>query len=198
MIDSSRGPWITVADGSIFYLLDPRVGDFNLVDVASALSRICRFGGHIGDKYENDIYSVAQHSVYVERSIRNFEVLHEDVTKVRQAAILHDGPESVYHDMATPLKDVLHEYQSIEKHGTKIFANQFDVACDGDIYSHVHRADKFIGCLEAQEFQPEGFKLWNANVGGWTIWDIDPNFRCWGPKEAKQKFLERCEELDLI
>ena len=54
------GDFIQTYSGIEFYPLDPRIEEVKLLDIAHALSNICRFTGHC-----NEFYSVAQHSVLV-------------------------------------------------------------------------------------------------------------------------------------
>lgn len=194
-VDNNRGPWITMADGKPFYLADPMPEDFDIKALVGALGRTCRFSGHLSDKYEDDIYSIAQHSIYVEELVRQWG----GSIRQRRAAILHDLPEGAYHDVASPLKSLLPDYKALEFLANVAMQQRFDVDLLGEGYQLVHKADKFMGMLEARELQPEGFKLWaDAEVGNVTIQDIDPDFYCWGPKKAKQEFLLKCEELELI
>ena len=52
--------WIQTYTGRAFDLLDPRPEQIDPLDIAHALSQICRFTGHV-----REFYSVAQHSVLV-------------------------------------------------------------------------------------------------------------------------------------
>lgn len=85
-----RGDWFQTFTGRTFYVLDPRAEDVDLGDIAHALSRICRFGGHC-----RDFYSVAQHSVIVSKLVRPHLAL---------AGLLHDAEEAYTGDVIRPLK----------------------------------------------------------------------------------------------
>lgn len=56
--ETSRGPYITTYSKKKFYPLDVRKSDLDIIDIAHALSNMCRFAGHV-DRF----FSVAEHSV---------------------------------------------------------------------------------------------------------------------------------------
>jgi len=82
--------WIQTYTGIKFDLLNPRVEDVNIDDIAHALSLSCRFGGHC-----KSFYSVAEHSVRVSRHLRG---------RNRIYGLLHDAAEAYIGDMVRPLK----------------------------------------------------------------------------------------------
>lgn len=91
---------IYMLSGKTFNFIEPNMDDFDVIDVARALSNICRFGGHV--KYH---YSVAQHSwlcSYLAPSEFAFE------------ALCHDMTEAYLGDVITQLKRRLPEYKLIE------------------------------------------------------------------------------------
>jgi len=70
-------------------------GDFHLVDIAHALSNLCRFNGHA-----KRFYSVAQHSVHVAQLVRRLGGGQVDVAH----ALLHDAAEAYMGDVPRPIK----------------------------------------------------------------------------------------------
>ena len=54
----ARGSWMQTFTGRQFFPLDPHPNDVDPVDIAHALSLICRYGGHT-----RRFYSVAEHCV---------------------------------------------------------------------------------------------------------------------------------------
>jgi hypothetical protein len=80
-------------------LSDPTPESISVDDIAGALSRICRFGGHT-----REFYSVAQHSVLVANMIAYF-----DRSDLQIVALHHDSHEAYLGDMPTPLKKRLRD-----------------------------------------------------------------------------------------
>lgn len=97
---------ITVASGSHFSPLAPRVSEVNALDIAQALSRICRYGGHVGH-----FLSVARHSLWVSEELEDMG--HPDLAL---HGLLHDAAEAYIGDLVRPLK-----------HGTKYGAGYLAV-----------------------------------------------------------------------
>ena len=89
-IASERGPYIQTFTGRRFYLLDPRVEDIDLWDIAHALSHEARFGGHT-----HRPYSVGQHSIRVALDMPPEFALW---------GLLHDAHEAYLKDIPSPVK----------------------------------------------------------------------------------------------
>jgi hypothetical protein len=84
---------ITTYTGRRIDLRDPQPDQIDIVDIAHSLSMLCRFTGHT-----RSFFSVAQHSVWVARSVP-----HE----LRLSGLLHDAHEAYLGDWSTPLKESL-------------------------------------------------------------------------------------------
>lgn len=95
-----NAPWMQTATGVAFDLIepDPRKVRF-VVDVAPALARTPRFGGHVS----SGPYSVAQHSVI------GAEVLLEETGNANLAAhfLLHDAHEAYLGDITRPVEGAI-------------------------------------------------------------------------------------------
>jgi hypothetical protein len=88
--------WMQHANGRGIDLLNPRVEDVDWNNIATSLSLLCRYTGHM--KSLDDFYSVAQHSVLVA------DLLHPSVAIY---GLLHDAHEAFFGDDATPKKRAL-------------------------------------------------------------------------------------------
>lgn len=100
-IPRGESDWIQTATGRQFWPLDPQPEEISIIDIAHALSNICRFTGHV-----RRFYCVAEHSVRV-----SYEVewrLRGSTEEVRRPlalwGLLHDATEAYLCDLARPLK----------------------------------------------------------------------------------------------
>lgn len=96
-------------------LINPTADMICLEDIANALSKICRFGGHIPDHY-----SVAQHTLVV-MTLAPKELKH--------AALLHDAAEAYLGDVVKPLKVLLGTpYERIEAQFEALIFHKYGVS----------------------------------------------------------------------
>ena len=91
--------------GKMIDIKNPSKDAIDIIDIAHALSQICRAAGHF-----KHFYSVAQHSVNClkEAQKRGYS------EKLALACLLHDAQEAYLCDIPTPLKLELDEYKKIE------------------------------------------------------------------------------------
>lgn len=183
----TENPWIRIASGGRFHFLDYSGAEYNMEDAAAALSRICRFGGHLSDAIAHDeIYSVAQHSVYVYRLLKKKKA----PAYTYPWAITHDVPEAYYMDMVSPLKSLLPEYREMQDKSAEGFREEFGIPFDGDIEAYVKWADYQVYFAERRALTviPKGEEDL-APAPEFTIWEIDPQFFLWRPAYARYQFL---------
>lgn len=100
------GNTLRTASGLTFDIANPTPEMVRIEDIAHALSRICRFGGHV----EVEWYSVAEHCLLCA------ELAHRDKLppEAKLAVLLHDAAEAYIGDVIKPLKVMLPEYDAIE------------------------------------------------------------------------------------
>jgi 5'-deoxynucleotidase YfbR-like HD superfamily hydrolase len=102
--------WQRMLSGRRLDLLDPSPLDVEIEDIAHGLARVARWNGQTRGEH---IFSVAQHSLLVEKIAGELEPLisRED----RLFMLLHDAPEYVIGDMISPFKAVIGDaYKDVE------------------------------------------------------------------------------------
>ncbi len=100
--------------------LNPKPEQIKLVDIAHALSNICRFGGQCPT-----FYSVACHSMYVADALP---------PGLAVEGLLHDASEAYCGDMIKSLKVLCPDYQAIEARFEAAIRERF---CLGPVKDHV-------------------------------------------------------------
>jgi hypothetical protein len=176
-MESRKGGWIQVFSGKQIWPIDPRIGDFDIKDIAHALSNICRFAGHV-----RKFYSVAQHSVLVSHSVPEGMAME---------GLIHDASEAYLVDIPRPVKHdpALIGYRGIEKQMEFVIARQFGVSYPWP--AEVKSADDKALVTERRDL------LSHCPIA-WTTVTCDPLRRVikpWSPEKAERKFLERYYEL---
>lgn len=178
-------PFITTATGRRFYALadEPEIV---LEDIAAALSKVCRYGGHC-----KRFYSVAEHSVLVSRIME-----HRHLGDPMEG-LLHDATEAYLSDIVGPFKQLLPDYMALEAKLEAAVRRKFGLP-----------PDKTAGCKEADltALMVEGRTLlpergdsmiqggipaeFGAKADRWIAYD-GHGVSCWYPKGAEQSFLLR-------
>lgn len=90
----------------MFDPLAPETDLIDIVDIAHALSYLCRANGHF-----TQFYSVCQHSINCAReaAARGYS------RRVQLACLLHDASEAYLSDVTRPVKQELPQYKQIEE-----------------------------------------------------------------------------------
>lgn len=172
--------YIVTYTGKKFHLLEPRIEDIDIEDIAHSLSQQCRWTGHTRHHY-----SIAQHGYYCSFLGPKNEAFHR---------LNHDDSEAYVGDMNRPLKHYTEAGPPYRKQEDKIQA----IICDCFGMSHtpppsVHTADEIMLYTEkAQIMASTDFEMSNP----WKPSKVaDITIEEWTPKYAKRKFLERFQEL---
>lgn len=105
--------WFVTYSGRRFFPFDPHPADVELVDIAHALSLVCRFGGHCAR-----FYSVAQHSVLVSHLVAPSIALH---------GLMHDAAEAYVGDVIRPIKRELPGFDHLERRVSMAIEERFQL-----------------------------------------------------------------------
>jgi hypothetical protein len=173
------GNWIQTHSGARFYPADPRPGDFDIADIAHALSNLCRYGGH-----SKKFYSVAEHSVYVSRVV---------APRFALVGLLHDATEAYLVDVPRPIKKMLPAYEEMEDGIWAALARQFELPC-GQMPLEVKEADTEVLLAERDQVLAVPPDDWSIPGKPADIGQI----KFLAPEAAKKAFLDRYQELELL
>lgn len=140
--------WIQTFSGKKFDLLNPTPAMVDPVDIAHALSMICRFTGHtIG------FYSVAEHSLRVAQLVPHMDV---------KQALLHDATEAYIQDISSPLKQLLPDYKAIERRIHRAICDRFDLCYA--LPESVKRADLLMLRREREDLMGRPPEPWHESI----------------------------------
>lgn len=144
----------------------------SIVDIAQALSQICRFTGHT-----KRFYSVAQHSVLAASiAPAGFEL----------EALMHDAHEAYTGDVAQPLKMMLPDYRAIEDRIERAVRKEFGLP--PQMSPDVKRVDMMMLAWERRDMLGDNGTPWPTLNG---IDDVpQARLSSWPPEFARQAFLD--------
>jgi len=186
--DEPPRAWQRMLSGRRLDLLDPSPFDVEIEDIAHGLSRVARWNGQTSGAWA---YSVAQHSVLVERIATGIDGTL--ARKWRLAALLHDGPEYVIGDMITPFKAIIGpDYTAVDKRLSAAIHIRFGLPAElpATVEKLIKRADRVAAYFEATQiagFDPaEARRIFGAPRVKQSV-TIDPV----GPEDAKTLYLKR-------
>lgn len=161
-----HGDWTQTYTGRQFYPLDPRADDIDIVDIAHALSRICRFNGHCSRPY-----SVAEHSLHVALHVAQDQSEPVDRTTVL-AALLHDASEAYLCDIPRPLKTMpeMAPYRAMEANVEAIIAAKYGLP--HPLPAIVKRHDLRALATEYRDLVPNKRHPWHLPEPAWDGWSL--------------------------
>ncbi len=174
-------PTIQLASGRYFDYTNFGPKDIDILDIAHALSHLCRWTGHCGE-----FYSVAQHSVYVSNIVAPAFALE---------GLLHDASEAYLGDVNRPLKFLLPAYREIEADVDRAIRTRYGLPLVES--PQVKEADDILLVTESRDLMPRCPD--NVPPGEWAwahnIPRLDRRIEPCSSREAKRYFLERFSNL---
>lgn len=150
--------------------------DIDLIDIAHALSNLCRYNGHV-----EHFYSVAQHSVIVSRQFSD--------EHLRRWGLLHDASEAYLGDVVSPLKYCGHYdfYLEAEERLMQVVAEKFGLSWP--MPEEIDLADKKLRGPEMRDLKNYMPEYLNGD---------SPTIIPWLPHSAKSTFLAEAISLGLL
>lgn len=166
--------WIQTYSGNKFHSLEPRPEEIKLVDIAHALSMLCRFNGHC-----LSFYSVAEHSVRVSRILPPEFALW---------GLLHDAGEAYLTDLPRPVKQRLPEFRVMEDRVLEQVAVRFGLVWP--MPQKVKTADNRLLATEARDLMAPHPEDWGLGIA-----PLDERIVPLLPSEAEELFLAEYDKL---
>lgn len=168
--------FIITYSGRKFFPFDPKIEQIDIVDIAHALSNLCRYNGHC-----SEFYSVAEHSILVSQAVSKENALW---------GLLHDAAEAYICDIPSPFKKYLEQYAGYESVILELIKEKFDLI--GDIPKEVMFIDKQIQVNEMEALFP-------IRLDECELKDVEPVkdviIKCWTPDPVKYLFLDTYSNL---
>lgn len=163
----------------MFDYADPGKTEVTIGDIAAALSKVCRFAGHV-----RRFYSVAQHAVNASRIVAAEHAFD---------ALMHDTAEAFTNDIPTPLKYAVPMFKDLEVRIEAAMAERFGFTYP--LSDAVRLADAQMLAIEKIELKRD-YSIWSVLEGVETrevehLVDMSPM----SPERAEEAFLARFREL---
>jgi len=183
--------WQRMLSGRRLDLLDPSPLDIEVEDIAHGLARVARWNGQT---FGDHAFSVAQHSLLVERIMR---LLHEGCApRDRLATLLHDAPEYVIGDLISPFKAVIDTaYRQVEArlHGAIRLRFGLPAQLPTTLLTRIKKADQVAAYFEAVRlagFTDADAARYFGRPGGINVDAIAGMLDPWPAKRAESLYLK--------
>lgn len=177
VIAPTHTDWIQTYTGRQFWPLEPRVEDIDILDIAHALSNLCRYGGHV-----EQFYSVAQHCVLVSRAVPQKHALR---------GLLHDASEAYLIDVPRPIKrsEGMEAYREAEKRLEATIYARYGLSAEDP--ECIKTADNQLLRTEQRDLMKPAPAAWKDYRVGALPETIIP----WTSLMARSAFMDRFHEL---
>jgi 5'-deoxynucleotidase YfbR-like HD superfamily hydrolase len=185
--------WQRMLSGRRLDLLEPSPLDIEIADIAHGLARVARWNGQTKGPHA---FSVAQHSVLVERLAG--ELNPRLARQAKLMALLHDAPEYVIGDLISPFKAAVGlDYKVMEARLQAAIHQRFGLSAlvPTALKALFKKADHLSAYFEATQLagfeEKEARRLFGAPPRAMT----PPRLHPLPTAEAEKLFLERFHKL---
>jgi hypothetical protein len=169
--------------GRKFYPLDPNIADICLIDIAAALSKMTRFGGHCL-RY----YSVAEHCIHMLREARR----RGYPPRLQRCVYGHEFSEAYIMDIVRPIKRSIIGYDEAELRLMQCSATKYDF--DWPPPPEVKELDNSMLLTEMRQNMSMPPEAWGGMEG---VQPLDVELKYWTPNDAQVIFYEEGLRLGL-
>jgi hypothetical protein len=178
-LQGDLGAWSRTISGKRIVFAAPDPDAISIKDIAAGLAKVNRFNGQttIG-------YTVAQHSWWVSTIVPPEHALQ---------ALLHDASEAYLSDLASPAKQLCHDYRQLEALLNNAIMQRFNLPAQH--HPEVKKADLIMLATEKQDLMPL------AAEEEWPILQGIKPYPLMGPlmpldaDQAENLFLKRFDQL---
>jgi len=162
--------------GKHFDILNPKIKDICITDIAHGLALQCRFNGHC-----NQFYSVAEHCV---------RMACWDLPGGSKQRLMHDAAEAYLGDIPSPIKQNFPEFIRIEENLLNIIFKKFKIG----IYNKdiVKEADLIMLTTERRDL------MGDSDWWGLKQKPYHKIIKPWSPRFAEVCFLKMAERWGII
>lgn len=167
--------WMETYSGQKFHFGSPSQESIVIEDIANAIGKLCRYGGH-----STRFYSVAEHSCLLALWVWS-QTLDPQLAF---DALMHDATEGYLVDMPRPIKHKLPAYRAIEDGLAVAIAARFGLTTP--MPRIIHEADSRILRDERAQVMSDSGNDWGTD--GLEPLGVAVEF--WGPDVAPGKFLD--------
>ena len=172
---------ITTFTGKAFDPVNPEAELIDIVDIAHALSMLCRANGHV-----RQFYTVGQHSIAccLEAKARKYS------KRVQLACLLHDASEAYLSDITRPIKPMLKEYLILEDKLQALIWNVFlgEPLTEEEI-KQVFEIDDDMLSYEFLKLMPKNLSDRHENLVNKPTLEVE------SPSDVEQKLIALAKEL---
>lgn len=167
--------------GRKFYPGEMQANIVDIRDIASALSKICRFGGH-----NLRFFSVAEHSIVVSKLVQ----AKTGNNRLALQGLLHDAHEAYIGDFPSPLKRYFPELETISDQAWEAVRRHFNLPVKLDPV--VKEADREAMTLEVRQNMAKPIDVdWSGLAEPTKVFALE----FLDPKKAELRFLRRYRKL---
>jgi len=175
-VNTAIEDWIETRKGHRVSVQNPKPEQFDIEDIAYALSNTCRFNGHCAG-----FLSVAEHSVLVSQRLPD---------NLKLAGLLHDATEAYLGDIPSPIKQFLPDYKKLEKVFETAIEDRFNLQLTDEGRGEIKRADHDALYTEAHFLIPSQGKDWTFFQGP-VVYKVNYDLKpvCLPPAMAYKLFM---------
>jgi hypothetical protein len=162
---------VTSTNGNSYNLFEFGAEDVSLMFIANSLSKIARYNGH---NKEDEIYSVAQHSVMMAEAA----LIAYGCPYLAMGCLVHDGGEAYTGDVVKPLKNAIKElFSEIENKIDKAVCDYFGVKYPMDTR------------IKEMDINMCSYEMTTLICPSERTWDL------WSPERAKKNFVDMYKKI---